>query len=105
MQPHKHHEGEISLELVQKITHDLMQCWQDVVTLPELKYKADVNCYENWSYALHDAVIRLSRVEDRVRYGIVTEEYDGKVVDICLSIIDDYQQAKAKNFINPDYVA
>ena len=49
---------------------------------------------------VYEAVRRLDRVGIKISWGFPAEPDDHKVVDICLSIIDDYEKARARGFKN-----
>ncbi len=106
-QPHKHHDGPIDAILCHRMIEEFKDMQREFVTLelPEGPIGCDhsqdswMTCKHNWLHQFWYCVVRLREVQFHLSMGEVPiQEYHGKVIDICLSVKDDFERAKTTNF-------
>lgn len=109
-QPHKHHEGPITVELCEGLMKDFAQMGQDVPwTAPEVPGLFETEdewyvCRKHWLQQFEYASLRLQEIIDDIDMGApLRPSLHGKIVDICLSIKDDFEHACLENFVKPEY--
>ena len=103
-QPHKHHEGPITIALCESLIQDFAQMTRDIPLDPPVPgYDDDwIRVRSNWLGQLEYAQLRLLEVADTIAMGLpLSPSYHGQVIDICLSIKDDFAFGKANNFLDP----
>ena len=103
-QPHIHHEGPITVELCEGLIRSFVEMEKDIPV--ECPVDSDVGwdrCRDNWILTLEYATHRLHEVVDDLVAGQPMDaEYHGKIIDICLSIKDDFAHARGINFVQPE---
>ena len=104
-QPDLHHEGPLTIELVNGIMDKLKVAMDEITAytpsdarLGDTDYEWE-NCKSNWTQTFQYAGIRcaaiLTKLECDVEYRL---EDDHKCIDIALCILRDFEAAKANGF-------
>jgi len=114
-QPHKHHEGTIDNALCQSMIDRFRCMMREMVILdppapaecPALHvYDEDtwMDCKHDWLHQMWYSVCRLQEVQQHIAHGgEIKAGYHDNIVDICLSIQADFEDAKARNFTKARY--
>ena len=107
MRPDLHHEGEISVEmidgLIEQMTDRAGQLPLDIHVggRPDPEWPATRT---NWLSQFDYAKRRLREVRNDFTGGkSILDHYHGEIVDICLCIVRDFDRAKSLNFVNPEH--
>lgn len=100
-QPDVHHEGPVTAETVQGIMDRLTANIADVKAYqpPDEDFAAGWSvCQNNWVEAMQYAGLRMAAIHTKMEFDFETTDADRKCVDIALSILRDYDTAKAVGF-------
>ena len=75
----------------------VMQLHEKILTYWSLNVLKETAFSKNWCQIFHDACVRLENVETRLETNTpIKAEYDGKIIDTCLLIIEDYEKSLAQ---------
>jgi hypothetical protein len=114
-QPHKHHDGPIDAPLCQSLIEKFRAMMQEMVVMdpPQpsdcpamIVYDEEtwMDCKHDWLHQMWYSVYRLQEVQQHVSGGgEITQGYHDNIIDICLSIQADYEDAKARAFTKARY--
>lgn len=104
MKPHIHHEGPITTELATEIIGKLDANAEEVLAYAPTDEEYDLVgpdwllCQAEWHSNLKYASQRISSIAKKLHYK-EADDIDGLCIDIALSILSDYDQAKLDRFM------
>ena len=101
-QPDLHHEGPLTVELLNDLMNKIKSSLDEIVSLenPNPHWST---CKGLWVETLQEAGLRSTAIFVKLSQGIEYRlEDDHKSVDIILCILRDYEDAKAKGFKKDD---
>ena len=105
-EPHKHHEGPITVELCELLMADFARMGKDVpINNPGIP-DGDAEwflCRMDWLQNFEYASLRVQEVIDDIEAGVpLRPTLHGRIIDICLSIKDDFEYAQVHNLVKPE---
>ena len=104
MKPHIHHEDPITTELAEGIVKKLNANAEEILAFVPTNEEFDLVgpdwllCQAEWHSSLKYASQRISGIAKKLHYKEANEA-DGICIDIALSILSDYDQAKLDRFM------
>jgi hypothetical protein len=100
-QPDLHHEGPLTVEFVEGLSHRLAQAIADMKAFvpPDADPGWEI-CKRNWLNSFEYAGLRCAAILTKLEFGFQEhrQEEDHKCIDITLCILRDFDEAKALNF-------